>query len=121
MANLLFLAAAAAASSASVSAFLSAGRPLPSARENQVGWVREGSELSARVCACIAVSPGEVALGHTPTAAAAEATVCAAINPLLSCPTSSPASLVHCGWGGEQKDMTTEGIEAASYKAAFDI
>lgn len=104
MANLLFLAAAAAASSASVSAFLSAGRPLPSARENQVGWVREGSELSARVCACIAVSPGKVALGHTPTAAAAaaaEATVCAAINPLLTCPTSSPASLVHCGGGKE--------------------
>lgn len=106
MANLLFLAAAAAAaaSSASASAFLSAGRPLPSARENQVGWVREGSELSARVCACIAVRPGEVALGHTPTAAAAaaEATVCAAINPLLSCPTSSPASLVHCGGGGKE-------------------
>lgn len=87
--------------------------------------------MRACVCVCIAVRPGKVVLVHTPTAAAAEAeaTVCAIINPLLSCPTSSPASLIHCGGEkdreggvrGGQRAMTTEGIEAASYKAAFDI
>lgn len=73
----------AAASSASV--YLSVGgTAASSARENRVGWVREESKLSARLSACIAVRPGKVALVHTPTAAEAEAPVCAAINPLLS-------------------------------------
>lgn len=78
--------------------------------------------------ACIAVRPGKVVLVHTPTAAAAaaEATVCAAINPLLSDLKvqlqRSTVGVKKKKKGKKQRAMTTEGRKRSCVlKAAFEF